>query len=154
MTYELYREQQLYTSIEKAWEFFSSPYNLSLITPPELKLTVLGERKNTPIFKGMEIEYFVSPLLNIRLKWKTRITEVEFQKSFTDFQEKGPYKLWNHHHEFIVNNEGVLMIDKVNYQLPFSVLSPLAHELVVKKKLHHIFHFRYKILEKIFYRQN
>ncbi len=34
-------EQQLPISLEKAWEFFSSPANLSLITPPEMEFKIL-----------------------------------------------------------------------------------------------------------------
>lgn len=154
MIYELNREQQLFTSLKKAWDFFSSPHNLSVITPPELKFTVLNPSENAPIFEGMEIDYYVSPLFGVRLNWKTKITQVDFQKSFTDFQQKGPFKLWNHHHEFITNNDGVLMRDKVHYQLPLGPLGTFAHRVIVKKKLDSIFDFRYEILEKIFYKQN
>jgi ligand-binding SRPBCC domain-containing protein len=50
------------------------------------------------------------------MKWQTEITHVDFQKSFIDFQKKGPYKLWKHHHEFIPNDEGVLMRDTIDYE--------------------------------------
>ena len=49
---------------------------------------------------------------------ENKITEVTFQKLYR-FSRKGPYKLWNHFHEFIPNKEGVLMKDTVDYELPF-----------------------------------
>lgn len=150
MKYQLYREQQLSCNLETAWKFFSSPENLSEITPKDMNFTVLSKYRNQPIFEGMIIDYIVSPLFNIPLKWKTRISQVDKNKSFTDFQEKGPYKLWNHHHEFIPNQNGVLMKDTVDYELPLGFLGKIAHTIIVKDKLNKIFDYRYKILEQRF----
>lgn len=150
MKYILYREQHLECDLQTAWIFFSSPMNLSKITPKDMAFTMLTGNKTEEIFEGMIIDYTVSPILGIPLKWRTRITEVVPNRSFTDFQEKGPYKLWNHHHEFIANENGVLMIDKVDYELPFGVLGNLAHTLFVKKKLEKIFNYRFHILENLF----
>ncbi|MCT3728491.1 SRPBCC family protein [Elizabethkingia anophelis] len=154
MRYHLYREQQLNCNIEEVWDFFSSPLNLSKITPQDMKFTVLSDLKNTPIYEGMEIDYFVSPVLGIPLKWKTRITQVNYQKSFTDLQAKGPYRYWNHYHEFIENDKGVLMKDSVDYELPFGLLGKLAHSLFVHKRLKSIFEFRYNFLEGYFNRKS
>ncbi|MCT3776220.1 SRPBCC family protein [Elizabethkingia anophelis] len=154
MRYHLYREQQLNCNIEEVWDFFSSPLNLSKITPQDMKFTVLSDLKNTPIYEGMEIDYLVSPVLGIPLKWKTRITQVNYQKSFTDLQAKGPYRYWNHYHEFIENDKGVLMKDSVDYELPFGLLGKLAHSLFVHNRLKSIFEFRYNFLEGYFNRKN
>ncbi|MCT4210733.1 SRPBCC family protein [Elizabethkingia anophelis] len=154
MRYHLYREQQLNCNIEEVWDFFSSPLNLSKITPKDMKFTVLSDLKNTPIYEGMEIDYLVSPVLGIPLKWKTRITQVNYQKSFTDLQAKGPYRYWNHYHEFIENDKGVLMKDSVDYELPFGLLGKLAHSLFVHKRLKSIFEFRYNFLEGYFNRKS
>lgn len=150
MNYQLYREQHLNCNIKEAWEFFSSPKNLSLITPKDLGLTVLTKFEDNEIYEGMIINYKVSPLLNIPLKWQTRIIQVDYQRSFTDFQEKGPYKYWNHFHEFIPKSQGVLMKDTVDYELPLGVLGVFAHNIFIKNKLKSIFEYRFNILEKIF----
>jgi len=150
MIHKLYREQQLNCDIQTAWEFFSSANNLSKITPKEMNFIVLTEMTEDEIFEGMIIDYYVSPVFGIKMKWKTEITQVDFQKSFTDFQKKGPYKLWNHHHEFIINDKGVLMKDSVDYELPLGFLGEIAHILFVKKKLEHVFSYRYKVLEERF----
>ena len=150
MKYRLYREQQLYCDIDTAWQFFSSPMNLSEITPKDMAFTVLSEEQDQPIFEGMLIDYSVSPLLGIPLKWQTKIIQVEHQKSFTDFQQKGPYKYWKHFHEFIPNEKGILMKDTVEYELPFGVLGNIVHSLLVKKKLNKIFDYRQHVLKKLF----
>lgn len=150
MKYQLYREQQLHCDIETAWHFFSSPMNLSKITPKDMGFKVLSDYNDEQIFEGMIISYTVSPLLKIPLKWRTRISQVQLNRSFTDFQEKGPYKYWNHFHEFIPNKDGVLIKDTVDYELPFGILGNIAHRIFVKKKLAQIFDFRYGVLEKLF----
>lgn len=150
MRYQLNKEQQLNCDIKTAWVFFSSPFNLSKITPKDMGFVVKSNLGKKPIYEGMEITYTVSPLLKIPLKWKSKITQVDFQKSFTDVQEKGPYKYWNHFHEFVPNEKGVLMRDKVDYELPFGFLGSIAHKLLVKKKLETIFSYRNQILEDTF----
>lgn len=154
MIHQLYREQQLNCDIETAWKFFSSANNLSKITPKEMSFIVRTKLSEDNIYKGMIIDYYVSPLLNIKMSWQTEITDVDFQKSFTDFQKKGPYKLWNHQHDFIENENGVLMKDTVDYELPLGFLGEIAHRIFVKKKLQHIFDYRTKVLEEMFNKKN
>jgi len=148
--HQLVREQQLNCNIEKAWAFFSSANNLSAITPKDMNFTVLTKLENDDIFEGMIIDYYVSPVFNIKMNWQTEILEVNQLKNFIDFQLKGPYKLWHHYHEFIENDEGVLVKDIVDYEMPFGFLGELAHKLFVKNKLEHIFDYRKNVLEKMF----
>ncbi|WP_294328685.1 SRPBCC family protein [uncultured Chryseobacterium sp.] len=150
MKHKLFREQQLNCDIKTAWKFFSSANNLSEITPKDMGFTVLTEMEDDEIYEGMLIDYYVSPLFGIRMKWQTEITHVDFQKSFIDFQRKGPYQLWNHHHEFIPNEEGVLMRDTIDYELPMGFLGEIAHSLFVKKKLEYIFDYRFRVLSRLF----
>lgn len=150
MVHQLQRQQQLNCDIKTAWKFFSSANNLSEITPKDMNFVVRTQLSDDEIYEGMLIDYYVSPLLGIKLNWQTEITEVNFQKNFTDFQKKGPFKLWNHFHEFILNDKGVLMMDTISYELPFGFLGEIAHSVMVKKKLEHIFDYRFKILEETF----
>lgn len=150
MIHNLYREQQLSCDIKKAWDFFSSAKNLEKITPKDMNFEVLTKFQQDEIYEGMMIDYHVSPILGIRMDWQTLITHVDYQKSFVDFQNKGPYKLWKHHHEFIENENGVLMKDSVDYELPMGFFGELAHKIFIKKKLEFIFDYRREVLEKMF----
>lgn len=147
MIHTLKRAQQLKCDISTAWKFFSAAKNLAEITPDDMNFIVRTELQDEEIYEGMLIDYYVSPLFGVKLKWQTEITQVEKNKSFTDFQKKGPFKLWNHHHEFVSNEQGVLMTDTVTYELPFGFLGEIAHKVMVKNKLEHIFSYRNKILE-------
>ncbi len=154
MIHQLKKEQQLNCNLDTAWKFFSSPHNLTRITPKEMNFKVLTDDKFETIYEGMVIDYTVSPLFGISMKWKTIISQVVDKVSFTDFQGKGPYKLWNHFHEFIPNKDGVLIKDTVDYELPFGFLGEMMHPIIVEKKLQHIFDYRFKVLEDMFNRKN
>ncbi len=149
MQYLLKKTQQLECTIDEAWSFFSSPNNLSLITPVNMKFRVLSDLQQSSIYEGMIIDYTISPILGIPFFWRTKIRETMPGHSFTDIQVQGPYKSWIHRHEFIANKDGVLMIDTILYELPFGILGTLAHKLFVKNKLKDIFDYRRIAIQKI-----
>jgi|TARA_B100000315_G_C14466489_1_gene536211 ligand-binding SRPBCC domain-containing protein len=65
-------------------------------------------------------------------------------------QIKGPFILWHHTHIFREIDDGVEIIDQVQYALPFGILGRIFHSLCIKKKLNHIFNFREEVIEKLF----
>lgn len=148
--FHLHTEQQLTISLQEAWSFFTSPLNLSKITPPDMGFKVLTNLNEVPVYTGMEIDYTVKPLLGIPVRWKTLISDVKEFKSFTDMQLKGPYSLWEHTHTFAERDGGVFMTDKVTYRLPFGILGRIMHRLIVRKRIEEIFNYRRQALEKIF----
>lgn len=144
------REQLLPVSIEDAWDFFSNPANLAAITPPEWKFKMMSQLNSSEIFKGMIIDYTVRPLFGIPLKWRSEITVVEKPFYFADVQIKGPYQFWEHRHTFTQKENGVLIRDEINYQLPFGFLGKVVHSLLVRKKLEDMLNYRKDILNKTF----
>jgi ligand-binding SRPBCC domain-containing protein len=69
---------------------------------------------------------------------------------FVDEQRFGPYRLWHHQHLFRKIDGGVEMTDIVHYKNPLWFLGDLANWLFVKKKLRHIFDYRFKKVEELF----
>lgn len=149
----LEREQWLPVRPSEAWSFFSSPRNLGLITPPEMRFVIHPPFNDEPVFAGQRIRYTVRPLFGIPLAWETLISRVEPERSFTDEQSKGPYSLWRHTHTFTAQGDGTLMHDKVEYALPLGPLGTLAHVMLVKRKVEAIFDYRKTALETIFGKQ-
>ena len=147
--YQYKTEHWLPISIGEAWKFFSSPKNLSLITPPELDFKILSSL-DSETYEGMIIDYKVKPLLGIVVRWQTEIIKVEPGKYFTDRQVRGPYKVWEHTHTFTESNGGVLMHDEVQYELPLSFIGNIAHHLFVRGRIEGIFNYRKKALNKMF----
>ena len=149
-THRLLREQFLQISINEAWSFFSSPANLSKITPGDMSFEITNCPNEQDIYSGMLIAYKIRPLFNMPVKWVTEIKQVNAPYSFTDVQLKGPYSLWEHTHTFISVHGGVKMTDDVKYALPLGIIGDTMHTLFVKKRLEDIFNFREKTLNSFF----
>ena len=147
--YSLKTEQNLPISLQEAWDFFSSPKNLSKITPKHIGFIITNQPSET-MFEGQIITYKVSPLLGVKINWMTEITTVKDNEYFIDEQRFGPYSLWHHRHHFYEIDGGIKMIDEVNYKLPFGFLGSVAHRLFVRKKLKSIFEYREKVLIEMF----
>ncbi len=150
MIYYLKTEHHLPISIDEAWDFFSSAKNLARITPPEMDFKILSSLDDKKIYEGMLIDYIVKPVFGIPLKWQTEIFKVNKPYSFADRQLKGPYKIWEHTHTFIPQENGILMKDEIKYQIPFGIIGQLAHSIFVREKVKDIFRYRETALNKIF----
>ena len=148
--YKLEKKQQVKTSLDEAWEYFSTPINLSKITPSYMNFEILSDLRDGKMYPGQIIQYKVRPIANIPLSWTTEITHVIEKKYFVDEQRFGPYSFWHHQHWFEANDQGVLMTDIVHYALPLGVLGRLANSLFVEKQLEDIFEYRFKVVDQIF----
>lgn len=148
--YNLTRTQILPISLAQAWDFFSTPQNLSKITPKHMGFEILYISGGDKAYAGQIIRYNVNVLPGIKMHWVTEITQVKESVHFIDEQRFGPYALWHHQHHFKKVPGGVEMTDEVNYALPLGILGRLAHALFVGGEVKRIFDHRYLVLEKYF----
>lgn len=148
--YCLKYSQKLPLSIEKCWEFFSSPKNLQILTPEHLKFQITNGPIDLKMYAGQVISYTIRPIMDFPIEWVTEITHVNEPHYFVDEQRFGPYKYWHHEHRFHSIENGVEMNDTVYYKMPFGVFGKLFHCLKVKKDLDAIFSYREAKLEKLF----
>lgn len=137
----LERSQRVEVPVEQAFAFYGDDRNLEPLTPPWLHFEVTTPR---PLTMGANtlLEYRLR-LHGVPLRWRTRIETWEPPHRFVDFQEKGPYSLWEHTHLFEADGEGTTVIhDRVRYALPLGPLGSLAHRLFVRVDLERIFDYR------------
>jgi ligand-binding SRPBCC domain-containing protein len=153
-TYYLHQTQFLPISLNAAWDFFSSPKNLSVITPARMNFKILSVSGGEKIHEGQIICYKVGILPLVRVGWTTRISRVQYPDSFTDEQLAGPYKVWKHRHTFREVGGGVEMTDDLEYVVPMGVLGRLANVIFVRKELEEIFSYRFRVLETHFKKNN
>jgi len=139
--------------IEEAWEFFSSPKNLSKITPAQMGFEILYVSGGEKAYAGQIIRYKIKVLPWVTMHWVTEITHLKEPFHFIDEQRFGPYALWHHQHHFKAVDGGVEMTDEVNYSIPLGFLGRLAHWFFVGREVNRIFDFRFKTLEKLFSRE-
>ncbi|UXP32982.1 SRPBCC family protein [Reichenbachiella agarivorans] len=147
--YTLTVHQKINTTLEEAWAFFSTPKNLTKITPAYMGFEITSDLVDS-MRVGQIITYRVAVLLGIKSSWVTEITHVEKNHFFVDEQRFGPYSMWHHEHIFELNQGKVWMTDRVSYKMPFGILGHLLHALFVKRQLLDIFNHRYQTIEKYF----
>jgi ligand-binding SRPBCC domain-containing protein len=143
----LEREQWLPASIERVFAFFSDAGNLEVLTPPWLRFRI-----ETPLpvamRTGARLDYRIA-LAGIPLRWRTRIAAWEPGVRFVDVQERGPYALWEHAHDFARCGDGVLMRDAVRWALPLGAVGALAYA-PVRAALAAIFDYRFARIRALF----
>tara|TARA_Y100000766_G_scaffold252585_1_gene236953 strand:+ start:1105 stop:1602 length:498 start_codon:yes stop_codon:yes gene_type:complete len=147
--YRLEAKQDLPISLKKAWEFFSNPKNLPKITPLSLGFQIISNL-DSKIYTSQIIQYKVTPLPFFKTTWVTEITHIEDYHFFADKQLYGPYKLWHHKHFFKEIEEGVQIIDIVDYVPPFGVLGRLMNPVIIRPKILKIFEYRKIKVEELF----
>jgi len=144
----LERETVIAAPRRTVFEFFSDPRNLARITPRALGFEIV-DAPDRRLREGDRIRYRIR-LLGISLPWVSRITEWRENTGFVDEQERGPYKRWRHEHTLFASNRGVLMRDRVEYELPFGALGRVVAGWWVRRNLERIFDFRARAIGEIF----
>lgn len=144
----LKRVQWLPKPISEVFPFFADAKNLERITPPWLNFRITYQSMPT-ITRGCIFKYRLK-VHGFPVYWTTEIKEWDENKSFVDFQMKGPYSLWHHTHTFVSKDGGTEMTDLVRYRLPFGPLGDLVAGYFVEKDVEEIFDYRFKVIEEIF----
>jgi ligand-binding SRPBCC domain-containing protein len=148
--YTLESSCPLPVKIHEAWNFFSSPFNLSKITPPGLQFRIISNLPENKIYNGQIICYEIKPIAGITMSWITEICHINEPFYFVDEQRFGPYSFWHHKHFFVETTDGVIAKDIVHYAIPYGIFGRLLHYLFIRQKLEAIFQFREKKLQQLF----
>ena len=141
--------QRLPIQVEEAWDFFTSPGNLSLITPPWLDYR-LSSNPPEYMHPGTLYSAQIRPFPGISMQWITEITYIRPPSLFITDQRVGPFKVWHHEYHFREHADGVELEDIVQYGLPLGPIGSLVHDLYVRRKLHEVFTYRAQSLERRF----
>jgi len=147
-TYSFETQTKLNKPLREVFPFFANAENLNAVTPPWLKFEIL-----TPLPIEMKVGIIVDyqiHLHGIPIRWRSKITEWDPPRKFTDVQIKGPYCFWMHEHFFIAEGDQTRMIDRVEYAVPGWLFAPLIHSLFVKRDLAKIFQYREQRFLEIF----
>ena len=139
-TYLLQRELWIPKPLSTVFDFFSRAENLERITPPWMSFRILTPLPIT-MKQGAQIAY-VLRVRGIPLRWLTEIERWNPPFEFVDVQARGPYRLWRHTHRFSELGRGTLILDQVEYALPFGIVGRMVHWLQVARDLSAIFDYR------------
>lgn len=138
-------EQELATPLDRLFPFFADAKNLQTLTPAFLSFEI---KTPPPIVmrEGALIDYRIK-LRVLPMTWRTHIAVWEPPLCFVDEQLKGPYSLWRHEHRFVARGERTLVIDHVDYRVPFG---SVVNKLLVQPDLERIFTFRQAKMAELF----
>ncbi len=147
--YTFSQKQKVPISLDEAWKFLTNSDNLSIMTPSYMNFKKIS-KDNRPLYSGQIIQYSVTPILGIPVKWVSEITQLKENDYFVDIQLFGPYTMWHHKHFIREIDGGVEMEDLIDYKIPLGLIGQMVHPLVVKPKLQEAFAFRKAKLIEIF----
>jgi ligand-binding SRPBCC domain-containing protein len=160
----LQTEHWIAASLPGVFRFFADPRNLPLISPPGLGARLVTVRLVPPPplaneslkgLAGVGSEIVVSlrwfPYLPQHDQWTARIIEFEWNRYFRDIQTKGPFKTFDHTHQFEAaerdGRPGTIVRDSVRYDIGFGPLGTLVNATVVRMQLAAIFRHRQRATE-------
>jgi ligand-binding SRPBCC domain-containing protein len=144
----LIREQLIERPLEEVFAFHADAHNLERITPPWLAFRILTEGP-IEMRRGARIDYQIR-VHGIPMVWKSEIREWDPPHRFVDVQLRGPYRVWEHTHEFSAVAGGTLVRDAVNYALPLGWVGEMVRRAVVARDVSAIFEHRRTALATIF----
>lgn len=151
MLHTLKTKQFLKSDLNTVWNFMSSPSNLARITPTYMGFQILSDESDIKkMYPGQLIEYYVTPVLGIKMHWVTEITHVQDRYYFVDEQRFGPYAFWHHKHFLKEVPGGVEMTDILHYKIPMGIIGKIVNQLFIKRKIKEIFDYRHERLEQLF----
>jgi ligand-binding SRPBCC domain-containing protein len=164
MTQQLRFEQWVPVPLPLVFRFFSDPRNLPRLMPPRLGAELVrialvpppgAAREGGEAGAGTEILVSVKllPPLPIRTQWLARIVEYERDHHFADIQVRGPFRRWEHRHEFDAElragREGTVVRDLLEYDVGLGVLGEAAEKLFVGRQMARTFAHRQRTLEAL-----
>lgn len=164
-------EQWVGYPVELVFAFFANPANLPHLMPRKLETRIEDARIEPPpprpvaqeasrrflsVAAGVGSEILISfypiPWVPRRVSWLATITEFEWNSYFCDAQVRGPFTAFQHRHgiqaEFRDGQEGTLVSDVVEYELPYGWLGRIGGALV-RRQLAGSFAYRLKRLPEI-----
>jgi ligand-binding SRPBCC domain-containing protein len=149
MIRQLVRQQFIPAAPSAVWKFFATPRNLGAITPPRMRFEIVGEAP-ARMWPGQLLAYRIGLAPGVRVLWLTEITHVSEPEYFVDEQRIGPYRLWHHEHHFAPAPGGVVMTDRVTYDIGWGPVGWLAGKLWVDRKVAAIFAHRARAVAELF----
>jgi ligand-binding SRPBCC domain-containing protein len=144
-------------ALERVFAFFSNPENLPHImpaasatglialnrVPPRGVPVGFSSEKATGVGSSIVTSFRVFPRLPLRRRWVAHITVFEWDRYFADVQDEGPFKSWNHRHEFASarknGTEGTTIRDLIDYEVGFGFLGSIAIALFIRPQMQSTF---------------
>jgi ligand-binding SRPBCC domain-containing protein len=162
--------QWLPYAVESVFAFFANPANLPKLHPtwqqarideielhPPSRNTRSAPEGTIAAGRGTRVTLSFRPvrLSPVRVSWVALIEDFHWNERFCDRQVEGPFRYWRQCHRMQAwqsektGEHGTLLIDTIEYELPFDTLGHLANRLAVRKMLDGLFNHRHRRTEEL-----
>ena len=162
--------QWLPYTVESVFAFFANPANLPKLLPdwqharteeielhPAPRKGSFASEATVAAGRGTRISLSFRParLSPVRLSWVALIEDFHWNERFCDRQLEGPFRYWRHCHRMQAwqsektGEQGTLLIDTIEYELPFTMFGHLANRFAVRKMLDGLFEHRHRRAEEL-----
>jgi ligand-binding SRPBCC domain-containing protein len=162
--------QWLPYTVESVFAFFANPTNLPKLMPEwqqarieEIELHSAARKGSTSSKEAIAagrgtritLSFKPTPLSPIRLSWVAFIEDFHWNERFCDRQIEGPFRYWRQCHRMQewqsdrTGEYGTLLIDTIEYELPFGRFGHLANRLAMRRMLDTVFAHRHRRAEEL-----
>jgi ligand-binding SRPBCC domain-containing protein len=135
----------LRTSQRALYEFHLDVANLELISPKDVKVTLLNKDftpREGEVLRLRTVKNFI-PMV-----WEVRIEKMEEPRLLVDLALKSPFAFWKHSHIFTeIDEEFCELKDVVEYDLPLGFIGRVFH-FFVARELEKMFAFRHGVTQQ------
>ena len=132
---------------EVVFGFHNSPQALTLLIPPWENMKVV---ESTGSLEPGSRVVLQGGLGFLPLQWVAVHTEFDPPNLFADRQESGPFAYWYHRHRFFEDDlGGTILMDEVEYALPFGLIGLWAGGWFIRRKLDAMFEYRHSITRRL-----
>jgi hypothetical protein len=132
--------------VETLFSWHTREGAISRLTPPWAPMKMIS-RNMVGIEKGVKVTFKLN-FFKIPMIWESEHIEYIENQLFKDRQVKGPFAKWEHTHRFIPDGKtSCIMEDKVEFKLPFGILSRPFYSFALKK-FEKMFDYRHRVLKQ------
>lgn len=130
---------------EEVFRWHERPGAMERLTPPWVRLKVLGRRGGLENGARVKCRVRLGPLW---FPWELEHCDYIPGLQFCDAQKRGPFAFWEHIHRFDADGEATcLMQDRVNYELPLGRLGTRLADARVRRELERLFFYRHRVIK-------
>lgn len=157
-------------SVDFVFAFFADPSNLPKLLPEWQQARIDEIELHPPACKSshaaygsiaagrgtrLTLSFRPSRLSPVRVSWVALIEDFHWNERFCDRQVEGPFRYWRQCHRVqewqqeATGEHGTLLIDTVEYELPFGRIGHIANRLAVRGMLRDLFDHRHRRTEEL-----
>lgn len=140
------RESVISAQPERVFAFHELPDAFELLMPPWEDAKIIQKADIKKIGSRAIIETKIFGFVTSR--WVAEHTVYDPPRMFEDVQISGPFKSWRHRHIIEPHENGAILRDEIEYELPFSIFGMISAPFAIVPKLEKMFEYRHCVTKE------